>query len=152
MARKRVAEVPVETGGKMTFLLRFDEELHARVKQLAESAQISVNQLMQGVSRWMIQNAQLGEPSRDESGQLHSRPQAGCLWFGRPSSPPDLQMREALAREFGGSPDEYTEDAGNLVFALDFTERRVLLDDPDSGRRQGVPSKRTMGSAAKRKL
>lgn len=151
--RKSGAQSRDQSGKKMTFLLRFDDDLHSKVKELAESSQISVNQLMQGVARWIVQNAQRGEPIRDAEGHLQNRPQAGCLWFGKPASPPPHPDEcKQLAKQSGGSPDEWdcwTE--GRLVFALDFTERRVLLDEDENREGVGIAAKKSAQKPAREK-
>lgn len=132
---------------KFAFMLRFDEELHERVRLLAETAQISVNQLMQGLARWAVQNARQGEPYRDQSGKVQSRAQPGCLWFGEVASKPlSLHDCEEIAAHYGGEPEEYlgTESPGNVIFSLDFTERHVVRDELDERPSQRPPVRKAI--------
>ena len=119
--------------GRTGLMLRFDDEVYAGVKKLAEDSGISVNQLMQGIARWAMRNGRPGEPYNDSDGHLRERLQPGCVWFGRPASPPpDLSTRMMLAAEDGGSPSDWDcWSSGQLLFSLDFTERRVVRDDTD---------------------
>lgn len=119
---------PARTG----LMLRFDDDVYAGIKKLAEESDISVNQLMQGVARWAVKNGRSGEPYNDADGHLRERVQPGCVWFGRPASPPpDYETRQELAAHDGESNPEdmnyWTE--GQLIYSLDFTERRVIQND-----------------------
>lgn len=125
MARR--AKQLADDGSKVALQLRFDREVHDGIKDIAERAGISVNQLIQGMTRWAVAHAHVGEPcwTQDEFGDtLESRPQPGCVWFGR----------------IGDSPrypdDEQVGPIPSVAFALDFTERRVIRDDTDQPNRK----------------
>jgi len=149
-APRKAAPAPPESGGKVRFEVRFDEDVYEAVKKLSDHAAISVNQLMHALARWASQNYQLGEPYRDEGGHLKSRAQPGCVWFGKPAEAPRPPHEwEEMAAVYGGKPNDYNEwTDGNLVFALDFTERRVLRDEDDSSHLQSGrnPGQRPKGS------
>lgn len=113
--KKRVTGKPREIG-KTRVELRFDSDLYEEVKQLADEAEISVNQLLQGITRWAMKYAHAGEASFDGS-EVNRREQPGCVWFGHDGV-------------------EYTDDEGQpsatspeLYFNLDFTERHVVKED-----------------------
>ena len=46
--------------GKARLELRFEAQLAERVKKLAEDAGVSVNQLLQGLAQWAVENAVRG--------------------------------------------------------------------------------------------
>lgn len=95
--------------------LRFDTDLYERVKATADEAEISVNQLLQGIARWAMGNAHVGEPDgRDRDEAISTVPTPGCVWFGRE----DIEL---LDDENFLRPCVY--------FALDFTERRVVREE-----------------------
>lgn len=99
--------------------LRIDAELAAKMKKVAEGAEISVNQLVTGILHWAMAKAHVGEPKWDERKTVlvGSEKQAGCLWFG-----------ETLAGPEGDNPDRKPW-RGEVYFKLDFTERRIVKED-----------------------
>jgi hypothetical protein len=126
----KAAEAVPEGTGKVRFEVRFDQDVYESIKSLADGAQISVNQLMHALARWAGQNGQLGEPSWDDGGRLRSRDQPGCLWFGRPARHMSSEELRDEAGAEGKQPEEIDPwIPGKLVFALDFTERRVLREE-----------------------
>ena len=129
MAKKKTP--PAEPMGKARLELRFDDNIYQGIKRLADDAQISVNQLMQGLARWAIQTGRVGEPYHNEAGHLTERQQAGCVWFGTPASaPPEEYQRHEMAERYGDAPEDYNHwTEGKLLLFLDFTERRVLRED-----------------------
>ena len=130
MAKKATAK-PVENIGKARLELRLDKEVNDGIKQLADTAGISVNQLMQALARWAWQEGQVGEPKRDADGIVRAKDQTGCIWIGRTGyklsevaedeMPPDV--RERIRDEQNGIVK------GEIKLILDFTERRVLRDE-----------------------
>jgi hypothetical protein len=109
---------------KTRFELRFDAEVYDAIAQLAEQAGISVNQLMQGVSRWAVSCAHLGDPPILAAGAVENdaEPQPGCIWFGRTPQP----FLDEKGKKIGSS-------AAEVYFSLDFTERRVVREAPPKG-------------------
>ncbi|NNJ26790.1 toxin-antitoxin system HicB family antitoxin [Alienimonas chondri] len=99
--------------------VRLDPELHAKVKDLAEQTDISVNQLVQGVLRWAVENAVHGEPEIRPGFQFVNRREVpGCVFFGRTGT---------WTRE--DPEDERTErvgDYGCVFFGLDFSGRGLV--------------------------
>ena len=128
--------------GKTRVELRLDDEVFAGVKELADAAGISLNQLMQALARWAAKEAKLGDAVRD--GQCVTKqavPQEGSLWFGEEATRRMLtgkarKKAEKEVREQGidpnAVPDTYFEETANpgIVYAeFDFTERRVVKTD-----------------------
>ena len=123
--------------GKTRLELRFDTEIYDGVKGLADRAEISINQLMQGLAKWAIRHLKPGEPIKSDEGFISgTRDQPGCLWAGETGTYRLLSKSELreLEEEFGGSvigsdtePD--MSKKGKVWLFLDYTERRVLRDD-----------------------
>ena len=131
--KKAKATTPKVETGRTGLMLRFDDEVVNGIKSLAEASGISVNQLMQGLARWAIKNGRPGEPYNDSRGHLVERKQEGCVWFGSPAKPPlSYERRVEHAEYYGGKPEDFdcwTE--GQVLLALDFTERHVVRDDAE---------------------
>jgi hypothetical protein len=110
---KKKRPPPKTESGRTPFILRFDNDVYSRLKNLAEEADVSVNQLMEGVSRWVLKNAKAGEPVVDDSGHVvGNRVQPGCIWAGNSGSNQSGDCR---------SPEVWMQ--------LDFTNRRVVVED-----------------------
>jgi hypothetical protein len=104
MAKKQAKQ---STGEKVRMELRFDSDVYEGIRRIADEAEISVNQLMQGIARWAASAAHVGECDLVESDgiqQWSTRVHPGCVWFG--TGP----------------------DAEQPVFELDFTERHVVRE------------------------
>lgn len=115
MARRKSTPPPPDTKARLE--LRFDPDVYARLRKLADDAHISVNQLMNGLARWAVTTAHLGEPVYGEDGEVSTRWQAGCIWFGD----------EERAEE--DDSGEVQVSAAHVALFLDFTERHVVRDD-----------------------
>lgn len=129
MAKKATAK-PIETTSKARLELRLDKEVNEGIKHLADSAGISVNQLMQALARWAWQEGHVGEPKRDAEGIVRTKHQPGCIWMGRQG----WKLEELDSNEMGPAYDELEEhykgpEKGEIKLILDFTERRVLRDE-----------------------
>lgn len=136
MGRKK-AVGSTEGQDKTRVELRFDPEVYDGIKRLADTAQISVNQLMQGLARWaatkLIPNK---EPVRGEGGFVTVRDQPGCLWAGKVGTMRRMTSDEIAREEEDNGPvreeDAYVVDqVGVICLSLDFTERRVVREDGD---------------------
>ena len=126
MARRPKQPPKPRDEGKSRFELRFDEDLYAELKRVAEATDVSVNQLMQGITRWAMKHAQPGqEPNFNPKDSYRSRPQPGCIWFGHAARYRDWVDPDT--REEGS-----TLEPPELFFTLDFTERHVVRE-PDPG-------------------
>jgi len=56
MPRKKAAS------SKARLELRFEKDVYKGIKEIAEEADLSLNQLMEGITRWAIQYAHVGVP------------------------------------------------------------------------------------------
>lgn len=105
---------------KVRFELRFDAGLFQAVREMAERAEISVNQLMSGLARWAVQNGRPGyEGNPNAAGWVQLQQQPGCVFFGREGYEADPDQVDP---RFAGS------DKGQVIFNMDFTERHVIRD------------------------
>lgn len=111
---------------KTRFELRFDTDVYEGLKKIADQAQISLNQLMQGIGRWALENAHVGEPHQEDIDCVETIEQPGCVWFGEDKCE---GVDDPLHPEGG-----YVIPA-KVVFSLDFTERHVVRDDWKDQRR-----------------
>ena len=118
MAREAKGRKP--TAEKARFELRFDSDVYDGIKRIADEADISVNQLMQGMARWALEHAHVGEPEAGEYGEIKTHEQPGCVWFGDTEG--IVEDEEGNPRWAGGP---------RVFFALDFTERHVVRDTWD---------------------
>ena len=102
--------------------LRLDVDVNEGLRELAEKAAISVNQLCNGILRWAVANGHNGEGKIEPPGYcVTTLPQAGCLWFGY--EPKEITcVDEYGEKQPGVTPPE-------ICFQLDFTERRVIRED-----------------------
>ncbi|MCR9215624.1 MAG: hypothetical protein NXI14_00335 [bacterium] len=112
--------------GKARFELRFDEDLYAEIKRIADETEISVNQLMQGIARWAVKYAHPREEVTDFNPfeGVDTATQPGCVWFGHQCDVCD-------------DGDEPFPINAEVFFHLDFTERRVVREpepQPRGGR------------------
>lgn len=115
MAKKTSTE---RDAGKTRFELRFDEDVYAGVKKLADDSNISVNQLMQGIARWAVGCGHPGEAMISNEGHdIAERAQPGCVWFGD---------QEDVDVDGQGRAHRIP---AMIYFMLDFTERHVIRDD-----------------------
>lgn len=105
--------------------IRFDSEVYEEMRELAEKAGITINQLVNGVMRWAVANGHAGEGAFDEDGNLSVKKQAGCVFFGRTTRRYSDEDREWIESDVGQDPGEFKEK-GKRFFSLDFTERRVV--------------------------
>ena len=110
---------------KVRFELRFDADVHEGIRRLAEGAEISVNQLMQGLARWAVENGHVGEPARSSAGILYAKEQAGCVFFGKLGV---VYTEEEQLKYLKVAHEDREEEPGSVVFLLDFTERRVIRE------------------------
>lgn len=123
-AKRNVAAVD-EQDGSVAFQVRLDADLHAQLKREAETAGISMNQLIQGILRGVLDRLVQGEAEVGRSGFVNVRPQKGCVFFGQPGvSLPEPWELENLERAGVTPPDE--EFKGYVWFGLDFTNRGVV--------------------------
>lgn len=113
--------------GKTRLEIRFDNEVYEGIRALADDAGISVNQLLQGMARWGITNAHVGEPTWNQYAVLEIKKTPGCIFFGRKAKSHSIADQESFLHHTGEELGEW-ETKGEVYFALDFTERRVVVD------------------------
>lgn len=105
---------PKSDSGRSPFMLRFDNEVYEAVKELAERAGVSANQLMEGLSRWAIKNVKVGVPILNDDGEvIGEKVEQGSVWAG--------QVVEAS----NANPKQKR----SVWMYLDFTNRRVVRED-----------------------
>jgi len=131
MVKKRPTKLPknsapeAEPEGTVPFQVRFDADLHARLKREAEKADISLNQLIQGICRGVLDYLHQGEAEETKAGFVVSRPQKRCLFIGRPGIS-EYEPDEAMEYRLVYREDPPPPDDGILLFSLDFTNRGVV--------------------------
>ena len=108
MAKKSRSKAPKSE--KVRLELNFEKEIYEKIKSLADRAELSMNQLLQGITTWAIKNGHAGEPCLKEDGDLGEKEintveRQGCVWFGP---------------AYGSEP--------RIVFTLDFTEWGALRE------------------------
>lgn len=96
---KKAAANP--TDSRATFQLRLNPEVHEKLKNEAKTANISMNQLIQGVCQWAADNIRQGRPVKD-AGVLIEKRATECVWFGYPqeSEIEDIDERKSTAFHF----------------------------------------------------
>jgi len=110
--------------------VRFDGDLHQQLKATAETAGISLNQLIQGICRGAIAHLVQGEPDVDDGGFVRTKPQRGCVFFGRAGFVPtdgEEECEECFGKN-GVYPDFV--EKGTVWFGLDFTNRGYVRYQP----------------------
>ena len=106
---------------RASYLLRLEPDLMEKVRAVADRAEVSVNQLLQGIVRWGMAHGHVGEAERDKGGYVRGKKQAGCVWFGSTGE-------EKRPQDCSDDPD-WTPRKGEVVFTLDFTARRVVREE-----------------------
>jgi hypothetical protein len=101
-----------EPPSKTRVELRFNNEVYTKIKSIADRADISVNQLIQGLARWAGDKAVVGEPhvlgdTMDGFDVVEVRNRPGCLYFGC-------------------APHEASGGMGKAIYVLDFSERYAV--------------------------
>jgi hypothetical protein len=112
MPRKKAAS------NKARLELRFDRDVYEGIKGIAEEADLSLNQLMEGITRWAIQYAYVGFPNSNDYVKTREytneyRPKQ--VWFGREKHEPY---------------DAEDQIPATIYFMLDYSSRRAVLDMP----------------------
>lgn len=102
--------------GKQRVELRIDLELYRLIESTAKDADISINQLVQGVLWWAMPRANAGRYTT-EGGR-----DAGPYVFFAPT---DEEMSERPDQEFDPQQD--------IIFELDFSDRRAVVDRRKGG-------------------
>lgn len=95
---------------RVAFQVRFDHELHRKLKMYASAAGISLNQLVQGLCQGCVSRIQLGEVVRET---------------------PDDEWNMRLSKKcltIVDFPEDhpYGDKSGHVWFKLDFTDRSAV--------------------------
>jgi hypothetical protein len=86
MPRKQTKPVAAPTPRtKARVELRFDSDLHRRLQKLAADLDVSLNQLLEAVTEWAVDNAVLGKPIIHPNGRVDVQPEPGSVFFGHPT-------------------------------------------------------------------
>ena len=138
MAKKvpKRAKQKVEQSGRVEVKLRIEREVFEEITQLAEKAEISVNQLMNGLAKFASDNGHVGEPELVKVGDavrfFSVKKQPGVVYFGEQWRQWQSQEeREEVATEAGCEVKDLGEfsNRGKFYFMLDFTVRRVIREE-----------------------
>jgi hypothetical protein len=98
-----------QKAGPVPLQIRVSPGVHATLKQAADRADISVNQLVQGVLQWSAFAVRQGRPVLLED-VIEEREGERCVWFGEPTM----------------IVDGHRVRPGNFIFALDFSDQGAL--------------------------
>ncbi len=97
--------------GRTRIEIRLDDDLAHEVRELAEKSNISINQLLQGITRWAVRVAHVGEAEVTEHNEIVTHDEPGCLWFGRDTDDDGTPLMPGI-----------------LYFTLDYSERWAVRD------------------------
>jgi predicted HicB family RNase H-like nuclease len=113
----------MQDGGKVAFQIRFEAELHRKLKAAADQSGMSLNQLLQGICSACVENIHMGEPNFHPDGYVLSRPVRKCVYFGyRGYSLTDEELRDIQTSV--DEPDSVARvSQGKIWFSLDYSER-----------------------------
>ena len=124
---KRKAKAAGKRPGKTRVELRLDEDVFERIKNLADGAEVTVNQLVNALVRWAGDNGHAGEPYRNADGVLLDKEMAGVVWFGKHGHYLSDEEKEMHWHSYDEQAPEFHK--GERILTLDFTERRVIVED-----------------------
>lgn len=125
--RRKITSESVQEPEPVAFQVRFDADLHEQVKAAAETAGISVNQLIQGICRGAMAHLVQGEPEVLLDGFVRVNPQRGCVFFGRAG----IACNEEEVNEYySAGKDAPAKDNGMVWYGLDFTNRGFVRYQP----------------------
>ena len=103
---------------KIRFEARLDEQIHQRLKRLADSSGLSMNQLTEGILAWAVAKGHAGRvrPVDVLGGQvMQSDDEDGVLWFGEAGAITDDEF-------------EQPHRVGLVYFELDYSGSRAVVD------------------------
>lgn len=106
--------------------VRLGGDVHQQLKETAETAGISLNQLIHGICRGAMAHVVQGEPVIDGGKFISAKPQRGCVFFGHTGWIPE-ELKDKYEYEYAVN-GEYpaNTDKGTVWFGLDFTNRGVV--------------------------
>ena len=107
-------------------IFRLETKVASELTRIAEETGVSVNQLVNGILKWAVQNAHVGEAEYQGSYDIGTNEVAGCVWFGDYGE--EFEYEDPDTREMRPSHTEV-----NFCFQLDFTKtritRRIIRED-----------------------
>lgn len=104
--------------------IRLDPAVHERLKTLASGSDLSLNQLVEGILAWSVNNAYSGLPSiREDPPIVDTLSTPNVIWFGHDGAERD---------ENGKIVDIYGEP-GQVCFMLDFRATRAPVNGWEVG-------------------
>jgi hypothetical protein len=113
----------MQDGGKVAFQIRFEAELHRKLKAAADQSGMSLNQLLQGICSACVENIHIGEPEFQREGYIVPRYVRKCVYFGNNG----YRLTDEEFREIQSNADEPDTVArvspGKIWFGLDYSER-----------------------------
>ncbi|ELP32041.1 hypothetical protein [Rhodopirellula baltica] len=122
---KKKARTKAAGSTKTRLEARVDEELASRFRSIAETAGISVNQLLQGLIVWATDNAIQGSPTySNETREVGAEPRQGCVFFGKEAAFFDEEEHP----ETGEPMEPAKMYPGHVHFVLDFSYQNALRD------------------------
>lgn len=113
---------------KVRVELRLDKDVAEGIQKHADAVGISMNQLLQGSCRWILEYGNSGEPYRAPDGKVSCRDVEGCFWFGIPAAEAPEDVIQEYYEEQGRPAPPWSEN-GEIYGYLDFTDRRVVRRD-----------------------
>lgn len=114
---------------KIRFEARLDEQIHRRLKRLADASGLSMNQLTEGILAWAVAKGHAGRvrPVDVLGGQvMHSDEEDGVVWFGEPGRVAD-------------DDEQQPSLVGRVYFELDYSGSRAVVDWQGHGTREQAP-------------
>lgn len=130
MAKKKAKSAAKRNDSRTPVQIRFDPEVHQQLVAMCDKADMSFNQLINGLARWAAKNAMPGELVR-EGDRVLLREQPGCISVGSVTVPWCEGSIDAYRDYYGRDPspnERYAVD-GNIVVIFDYTERRAVRED-----------------------
>lgn len=129
MAKKKVKTSAQERNdSRVPVQIRFDPEAHRVLVKMCGDAEISFNQLINGLAKWAMKSGMAGELV-NEDGSVTLRRQPGCISFGTVRKEWCEGSIDAYMDHYGEKPTSRYALNGNIVFVLDYTERRVVREE-----------------------
>mgnify|MGYP003630087740 CR=1 FL=1 len=98
--------------------LRLEPIVHERLKALASTCDLSLNQLVEGILAWAGANAHPGIPKpKPDQPTIDSEPVSQVIWFGN----------DGFVLDRNGKPID-VNGPGQISFLLDFRATRATID------------------------
>jgi len=99
--------------------IRLDPRVHERLKTLAIDSDLSINQLVEGILAWSVNNAHSGLPNvREDPPFVDTSPATNVVWFGH----------DGAERDEHGKVIDVSAEPGQICFMLDFRATRATVN------------------------